>query len=82
MTHKAKSAGKLTILVSDQYLAVEHLVIPEYVAQHFLVQIFRWILESDFHPTSFLGLEVDIAASNHQREVGMLKGGNLRWLSV
>lgn len=82
MTHKVESAGRLTILISDQHLAIEHLVIPEYVVQHFLVQIFRWILESDFHPTSFLGLEVDIAASNHQRRVEMLKGEPKRWLSI
>jgi hypothetical protein len=45
---------RLTVLVSNEYLAVEHLIVSEDVVEHFLVEILRWCRECDLHPPGFL----------------------------
>jgi hypothetical protein len=50
----SRCGTRLTVLVSYEYLAVEHLVVSEDVVEHFLVEILRWCRECDLHPPSFL----------------------------
>jgi hypothetical protein len=51
----------LTILISNQALAIQHLVVSQDVENHLLVDLFRRILKADFHAAGFLFLEVNVA---------------------
>lgn len=51
----------LTVLISDENLAIQHLVVSQYVVKHLLVKVLRWRLERDFHPASLLWFQVYVA---------------------
>lgn len=59
---------QLTVLISHEHFAIEHLVISQNVVQHLLIEILGRTLESDLHPTSFLDLEIDVSAMTRVRE--------------
>lgn len=48
----------ITVFVTYKDLAVQHLIVSEYVVEHLLVQILRDSLECYLHATSFLGLQI------------------------
>jgi len=50
----------LTVFVSYQHFAVEHLVVPQDVVEHLLVEVFRRGLEGDLHAACFLHFQVDV----------------------
>lgn len=61
----------LTVFISYQYFAVEHLVVPEDVVEHLLVEVFRRGLEGDLHAACFLHFQVDVSTlvnTVHPRE--------------
>ena len=48
--------NRLTVLITNENLAIEHFVISQDVVDHFLVKIFRRCLKVDLHSSSFLYL--------------------------
>ena len=61
---KRHEGALLAILISHQNLAVQHLVVSEDIVKHFLVQVLRGRLESNFHATCFFRFQIDISADS------------------
>lgn len=49
------------VFVSDQYFAIEDLVVAKNVVDHFLINVFGRCLEGDFHAARGFGFEVDVS---------------------
>lgn len=49
------------VFVADEHFAVEDLVVPQDVVDHFLVEVFGGCLEGDFHAAGGFDFEVDVA---------------------
>jgi len=73
-----------TIFVPNQDFTIQHLVVPENIVQHSLIQVLRGSLECDLHATCFLLLQIYIASIGLVRKyIGKFFSMEaVRWLSV
>ena len=51
-----------TVLIAHEHFAVQHLVVPEYVVDHLLIEALWRALERDLHSARLLRLQVDVPA--------------------